>query len=92
MTIRINLNRKDEIGRLAQSFQRLVDDTRIVIEGIQKSAMQLQAASVDVSSHEEITTAMQRIAELSSRMRKTSTEVNKGLQVVKQAGKPLMRL
>ncbi|MBP1996314.1 methyl-accepting chemotaxis protein [Paenibacillus eucommiae] len=48
LTVAIDIKRKDEIGRLAESFQQLVTDTRIVIQGIGKSAQQLQTAAAEV--------------------------------------------
>ncbi|MGW8958988.1 methyl-accepting chemotaxis protein [Paenibacillus sp. NPDC055715] len=51
LTVVIETNRKDEIGRLASAFGVLVTDTRTVIEGIRKGSDQLLSSSGDVSSH-----------------------------------------
>ncbi|TXK74457.1 methyl-accepting chemotaxis protein [Paenibacillus sp. N3.4] len=57
MTVTIDVNRKDEIGRLASAFQQLVSDTGSVIGTIMNNSDKLLAASEGVSSHAKQTTS-----------------------------------
>jgi methyl-accepting chemotaxis protein len=90
MTVEISINRKDEIGRLAQSFQQLVMDTRTVIQGIRKSAIQLQASSAAFSTHSQttvdaslaITTSIIEASQGASTQVKRASETTKAVEEI----------
>ncbi|WP_337100066.1 methyl-accepting chemotaxis protein [Paenibacillus sp. YIM B09110] len=61
MTVEIPVNRKDEIGHLASTFQQLVTNTRTVIQSMRDSSERLLSVSEDVSSHARSTEEASRL-------------------------------
>lgn len=65
MTVVIPMNRKDEIGHLANTFQQLVTNTRTVIKSMRDNSEQLLSASEGVSSHARSTAEASRLIAVS---------------------------
>lgn len=65
MTVVIPVNRKDEIGHLANTFQQLVTNTRTVIKSMRDNSERLLSASEGVSSHARSTAEASRLIAVS---------------------------
>ncbi|RCW49098.1 methyl-accepting chemotaxis protein [Paenibacillus prosopidis] len=65
MTVVIPVNRKDEIGHLANTFQQLVSNTRTVIKSMRDNSERLLSASEGVSSHARSTAEASRLIAVS---------------------------
>lgn len=61
MTVEIKMNRKDEIGHLAKTFEQLVSNTGTVIRSMRVNSERLLQASEGVSSHARSTTEASRL-------------------------------
>lgn len=61
MTVEIKMNRKDEIGHLAKTFEQLVSNTGTVIRSMRDNSERLLQASEGVSSHARSTTEASRL-------------------------------
>ncbi|WP_424767536.1 methyl-accepting chemotaxis protein [Paenibacillus sp. sgz302251] len=61
MTVMISINRKDEIGQLANTFQQLVSNNRTFIKSMINSSERLLHASEGMSSHARSTTEASRL-------------------------------
>lgn len=48
-TVHVNLNRKDEIGELAKNFNQMVNNLKIMIQGVKDSSFILQSSTHDLS-------------------------------------------
>ena len=83
MTVSLGLNRRDEIGRLSLSVQRMVHDLRIMIQGIRHSSEQLVLASDELSSHSESAAASSR--EISGSLTATAEGARMQLQRTEEA-------
>jgi len=56
LTVKMDTARKDEIGDLAKYFERMVDNLRMMILGVQETAEQVSASSQELSASAEQTT------------------------------------
>ncbi|SOC13385.1 methyl-accepting chemotaxis sensory transducer [Ureibacillus xyleni] len=64
LTVRVNYESKDEIGRMVVSFNQLTESTRIAMEKVVNSANELAASSQQISaSTEEIASGSQQQAQ-----------------------------
>ncbi|PYE47361.1 methyl-accepting chemotaxis protein [Paenibacillus barcinonensis] len=71
LTVKMDSRRKDEVGELAKYFERMVDNLRMMILGVQETAEQVSASSQELSASADQTTkaiehstvAMQELAE-----------------------------
>ncbi|MHA7966067.1 methyl-accepting chemotaxis protein [Paenibacillus sp. CAU 1782] len=61
MTVHIAVDRKDEIGHLAETFRQLVANTRTVIAGIKSSSDKLLNASEEMARHAGSTSEASRL-------------------------------
>lgn len=68
----IEINNKDEIGALANSFNKMEDGLRELIKGV------IQGSEVIASSSEELTATSQQSASASEEIAKTITEIARG--------------
>ncbi|MEW9700025.1 methyl-accepting chemotaxis protein [Paenibacillus sp. SI8] len=85
MTVTIQISRKDEIGRLAATFQQLVSDTREVIQAMVHSSDRLQIASEGVSSHASSTASASNAitANIQNASRGAQTQVMRATEMTK---------
>ncbi|PQP83724.1 chemotaxis protein [Paenibacillus sp. PCH8] len=56
LTVKMETGRKDEVGDLAKYFERMVDNLRMMILGVQETAEQVSASSQELSASAEQTT------------------------------------
>ncbi|MBR2565865.1 MAG: methyl-accepting chemotaxis protein [Paenibacillus sp.] len=56
LTVKMDSKRKDEVGDLAKYFERMVDNLRMMILGVQETAEQVSASSQELSASAEQTT------------------------------------
>lgn len=56
LTVKMDSTRKDEIGELAKYFERMVDNLRMMILGVQETAEQVSASSQELSASADQTT------------------------------------
>ncbi|WP_053061339.1 methyl-accepting chemotaxis protein [Paenibacillus sp. VT-400] len=56
LTVKMETGRKDEVGELAKYFERMVDNLRMMILGVQETTEQVSASSQELSASAEQTT------------------------------------
>ncbi|WP_145050172.1 methyl-accepting chemotaxis protein [Paenibacillus xylanexedens] len=56
LTVKMETGRKDEVGDLAKYFERMVDNLRMMILGVQETTEQVSASSQELSASAEQTT------------------------------------
>ncbi|MGQ8873781.1 methyl-accepting chemotaxis protein [Paenibacillus sp. TSA_86.1] len=56
LTVKMDSKRKDEVGELAKYFERMVDNLRMMILGVQETAEQVSASSQELSASADQTT------------------------------------
>ncbi|MGF9700251.1 methyl-accepting chemotaxis protein [Paenibacillus sp. MABNR03] len=56
LTVKMETGRKDEVGELAKYFERMVDNLRMMILGVQETTEQVSASSQQLSASAEQTT------------------------------------
>ncbi|KOY17739.1 chemotaxis protein [Paenibacillus xylanivorans] len=56
LTVKLETRRKDEVGDLAKYFERMVDNLRMMILGVQETAEQVSASSQELSASADQTT------------------------------------
>lgn len=56
LTVKMDSKRKDEMGELAKYFERMVDNLRMMILGVQETAEQVSASSQELSASADQTT------------------------------------
>jgi methyl-accepting chemotaxis protein len=56
LTVKMDSRRKDEVGELAKYFERMVDNLRMMILGVQETAEQVSASSQELSASADQTT------------------------------------
>ncbi|MBT2282330.1 methyl-accepting chemotaxis protein [Paenibacillus polymyxa] len=56
LTVKMETGRKDEVGELAKYFERMVDNLRMMILGVQETSEQVSASSQELSASAEQTT------------------------------------
>ncbi|KMU98348.1 chemotaxis protein, partial [Acinetobacter sp. VT 511] len=55
LTVKMETGRKDEVGELAKYFERMVDNLRMMILGVQETTEQVSASSQELSASAEQT-------------------------------------
>lgn len=82
LTVKLETRRKDEVGELAKYFERMVDNLRMMILGVQETAEQVSASSQELSASADQTTkaiehstmAIQELAEGAEQQVKSVTD------------------
>ncbi|MFC9711373.1 methyl-accepting chemotaxis protein [Paenibacillus sp. NPDC056933] len=82
LTVKMETGRKDEVGDLAKYFERMVDNLRMMILGVQETAEQVSASSQELSASADQTTkaiehstmAIQELAEGAEQQVKSVTD------------------
>ncbi|MGC5775391.1 methyl-accepting chemotaxis protein [Paenibacillus pabuli] len=82
LTVKMETGRKDEVGDLAKYFERMVDNLRMMILGVQETTEQVSASSQELSASADQTTkaiehstmAIQELAEGAEQQVKSVTD------------------
>ncbi|MFV8828620.1 methyl-accepting chemotaxis protein [Alkalihalobacterium sp. APHAB7] len=94
LTLKINENRKDEIGKLANAVQVMIDDLHLMIHDIRNSAHTLNQSSNDLLHGAEVTEAMavqtsQAMIETATGTTEQSVEANTVVVMMREATEKL---
>lgn len=75
---KLNKNQSDEVGQLAQSFDRLVDNLHEIVGTVNKSSTELAAASEEMAaSAEQVTSGVNEISRSTEQVAKDAEEGNR---------------